>query len=174
MDVLTPACSGLHLSGVPEQTSELGVGSLPAHGACHGYRKHPTLCWVQQTQHHAGGESQMESSCTTSRYIYLLRSRIWSRSRPDAAQWSGWWIQQGWVRTSGRVLPCSNDSVKSKIHWGDTLDRPPVHHKDTKRLTLMPVDSLETSVIVTCMIMICGRKMGCSKKTHTWPETTWL
>lgn len=44
-------------SGVPEQTPELGVRSVPAHRPGHGHREHPAFCWLQQAEHHAGGES---------------------------------------------------------------------------------------------------------------------
>lgn len=44
-------------SGVPEQTPELGVGSVPAHWPRHGHGEHPAFCWLQQAEHYSRGES---------------------------------------------------------------------------------------------------------------------
>ena len=43
------------ISGIPEQTPELGVGAVAAHGAGHGHREHPSVCQLQQAEHHPWG-----------------------------------------------------------------------------------------------------------------------
>lgn len=50
--------NALNFPGVPEQTSELGVGSVAAHGPGHGHGEHLTLRRVQQTEQHTWGESE--------------------------------------------------------------------------------------------------------------------
>lgn len=44
----------LFSTGIPEQTSELGVGSVSAHGSRHGHREHPALRWIQPAEHQLG------------------------------------------------------------------------------------------------------------------------
>lgn len=60
--VLHKACFYLYkitrrfpVSGIPEQTPELGVGAVAAHGAGHGHREHPSVCQLQQAEHHPWG-----------------------------------------------------------------------------------------------------------------------
>lgn len=71
-------CCVVFSAGVPEQASELGVGSLAAHRPRHGNGEHPALCRLQQAEHHAGGASPAERR----EVLGLARKRFWGRFGP--------------------------------------------------------------------------------------------
>ncbi len=48
-------------TGIPEQASELGVGSVSAHRSGYGHWEHPALCWIQPSEHQSG--CKMTSLC---------------------------------------------------------------------------------------------------------------
>ena len=58
---------------------------------------------------------------------------------------------------------------------GYTLDRSPVHHRDTQphTLTLTPKDNfLETPINLTCMFLDSGRKPEYPERTHAYTGRT--
>lgn len=46
--------------GVPQQASDVGIGFVSAHRACHGHGEHTALCRLQPAEYHSWRESNTQ------------------------------------------------------------------------------------------------------------------